>query len=369
MAHEIFGNRFHERDGKGRAWHGLGTTFAADTQISASEAFAAAGLNYQVIKVPLRFPHPESGILTDTGKFGLWREAHTFKGITAPGVLLNADNPVSDSYTIIDNMDIAKAIDPLAKEWPLETVGALQDGGVIFASLDGGPFDIKGDPCQMYFLVQDGKDGLRSMRIATTPVRVVCQNTLTMGLAAANFSVKVAHDAEAYANLEFWAGVIPQVRDSAQRVKDALALLAEVKATKPMVAEVINATFKDPGKSERLKVVDMVPMGLSAAHQETVDRDMASHQYHTDRVATIRDAAWERYEIFCDENSNVAGTLYAAAQAANEVAMWRNGHTATIEESCVFGRRAEESKRAFRTAYGLATKRAPKELLAKFSLN
>lgn len=369
MAHGVWDDRFLERDGKARAWHVLGTTFAANLNVSAKDAFATAGLNFRVIKVPQLFANPATGETQDTGKFLLYREAHTFNGKTSPGVLLNADAPVSASYTVIDNMDIAAALDPLAKEWPLETVGALHDGGVIFVTLFGGDFDIKGDHCQMYFLVQDGKDGLRSMRIATTPVRVVCQNTLTLGLNAANFSVKVEHDAEAYRNLEFWAGVIPQIRDSAKRTKDALALLAEVRATKPMVSDVFEAAFKDPGKSERLKVVDMVPLGLSQDAQALVDSDLALHTKATDRIAEIRDAAWERYDVFNQENPNVAGTLYAAAQAANEVSMWRRGHATTIDQSCVFGPRAEESKRAFKTAYALATKRASKEMLAQFSLN
>lgn len=369
MAHDIMNSdRFLERDGKGRAWHGLGNTFDVNEVITATDAFKRAGLDYAVVKAPLMFPHPVTGEMTPTGKFALYREAHTFNGKESPGVLLNADAPVSSSYTVIDNMDIAAAIDPLAKEWPLETVGALKNGGVIFASLYGGPFDIKGDPCEMYFLVQDGKDGLRSMRIATTPVRVVCQNTLTLGLNAANFSVKVEHDAEAYRNLEFWTAVIPQIRDSAKRVKDALALLAEVKATKANVQEIAAATFKAPGKSERLKVTDMMPDALlDAASQDLLTTDLSNWQYHTDRVANIRDAVWERYDIFNQENPAVAGTLYAAFQSANEVSCWRSGHANTVDESVVFGSRAEESKRAFKAAYGLAVKKAPKELVAQFS--
>lgn len=358
MAHELMdSNRFLERYGSaGRAWHGLGITIGQDEQITVADAMKRAGLDYSVIKVPELAQLPD-GTVEATGQFLVYREAHTYKGETTPGKFISK-NPVSDSYTIIDNLRIAEVMEPLAQAWPVETVGAIKDGAVVFLTLDGGEFDIKGDPHQMYFLVSDGKDGLRSMRVDTTPVRVVCANTLRMGIQASTLNVKIEHNTNATRELSFWAEVIPQIRESAIRTKQALELLAETKATKAQVEQVFEAAFPLPRKSDMVRYADMTPLNLSEASAETLQLAMNANEYHSDRMESIRALAWERYDIFNQSNPATARTLFAAFQAANEVSCWRNGHEKnnSVDTSIVFGSRADESKRASAEAIKIATK-------------
>ena len=358
MSHELMdSNRFLERYGSaGRAWHGLGTTIRQDENITVADAMKRAGLDYSVIKVPELAQLPD-GTIEPTGQHLVYREAHTYQGVVTPGKFISR-NPVSDSYTIIDNLRIAEVMEPLAQTWPVETVGAIKDGAVVFLTLDGGEFDIKGDPHQMYFLVSDGKDGLRSLRVDTTPVRVVCANTLRMGIQASSLNVKIEHNSNATRELSFWAEVIPQIRNSAIRTKQALELLADTKATKAHAEQVFDAAFPAPRKSEMIRYADTVALNLSEGSAETLASALKDNEYHSDRMESIKALAWERYDIFNQQNPDTARTLFAVFQAANEVSNWRNGHEKnnSVDTSIVFGSRADESKRASAEAIKIATK-------------
>lgn len=351
MAHELMGDRFLERNMGTPAWHGLGTIFPRDEKMTASEACVRAGANINIIKVP-EYALIPGGQYIATGDYMVYREESTFGGVTDPGMIIGG--PVSNDYTPLQNVDIAAAIDPLSGVWPVETCGVLKDGRTFFLTLNGGEFDILGDPHQMYFLVSDSKSGTEAMKIMTTPVRVVCSNTLNMGTAAANFTAKVAHNPAAYRDLGFWAAVIPQIRDNAVRTKQALELLATTKATDAAAAFVFEKAFKGPNKSSKMTIADTLPISLDKAHSDMIIADSDTYEYFNARTGKIRAAAKERYDVFNQENPKTAGTLFAVAQAANEVAVWRNGHAETVEESVVFGERGKESARAFSAAYNIA---------------
>ena len=53
---------------------------------------------------------------------------------------------------------------------------------------------IAGEHHKLYYLITDHRDGLGALTIAFTPVRVVCQNTLTTGLNQAKVSVSLSHN-------------------------------------------------------------------------------------------------------------------------------------------------------------------------------
>lgn len=356
MVHLMYGDRFLERNVGERAWHALGTTFAVDDYITATDGFTRAGLDYRVAKLPAltRLPDDLGGdVIKIPDRFHLYRLPQTFNGTDYPLQRLS-EQLVSENYTPLDNLDIAAALDNLATVWPLETVGALRDGAVIFVTFDGGEFAIKGDEHKMYFLVTDGKDGTRAMRIALTPVRVVCNNTLTLGLAQANFIVDIPHRPSAYRDLDFWATIVPQLNDSAEKTREALELLANTKATKPMVAAVIDATFPLPKRGAKASISDLAPITITPVHQDMIDREISGQTYMAERSKRFRAMAWECYDVFNQENPNTAQTLFAAAQAANETAVWRKGYK-DVGEAVVFGERATESARAFKKAYALAT--------------
>lgn len=352
MAHLIMDdNRFVERMvAAGPAWHKLGTVFANDADLTVADAVRMAGADFEIVKIPAYGQFPD-GSRVDIGKSLIYRMPHTFKGATSPGAILSPD-PVGDGYTVIQNQEIAAMLEPVAKKWKIETCGALQDGKTLFIALDGGEFDIHGDPNHMYFVISDTKDGKKALSLDCTPVRVVCANTLRTGLKDASFKIRIAHDgARALDDLSYWTEVIPQIAATAQRTKEALTRLADVEATPDMVTAIVEAAFPPPVGSERIKHADLAPLSLSEPNRALLERDYVSLSYNLQRITGIQTLARESVDLFNQANPALAGTLYAVANGVNEVAMWRKGHDGTIEESAVFGTRAQESARAFRKAF------------------
>lgn len=356
MAHELFGTRFIERNNGKPAWHGIGEVYDANLRLRAADALVRAGGNYTVRTAPLLVEMDGKPLYT--GQHMIVRDEHTFQGKTDPAAIIGG--PVSHTYHVIQNTDIAAALDLLSEEWPVETVGVLQDGAKMFMVFDGGEFDIKGDPNHMYFTATDSKNGKEAFQILCTPVRVVCNNTLIMGKAAATFKASIAHTPDAYRDLKFWQAMIPQMQKNAMATREALDLLASKSASKDATALVFERAFPAPKVTPKMSVSGMVDLTLDKEYADQIAEDVASHDYFKGRTEGIRAAAWERLDVFNQENPATAGTLYAVAQAANEVSMWRKGksdsdeHNAGIDESSVFGNRAKESARAFVAATNIA---------------
>ena len=360
MAHEIWSERFAEREGKGAAWHGLGLSFGEDEKITASEALTLAGGDFTMDKVPAFVTLP-SGEELSTGEYYIYRNEHTYNGITDPGAIVGG--PVSKDYGIIQNSDIAAAVDNLAKEWPVETVGSLRDGQKLFITLHGEKFAIKGDDAhELYFCISDSKSGKESLKIFLTGVRIVCSNTLRLGDMSSELKIKIGHDPNALRQVGFWTDTIPAMKAAQQRTREALELLADTKATKREVELIFNKAFPLPKTPAKMKMVNDNALSLSADHKELVDRDIAQFDYFRGRTEAIQALAWERYDIHNQEHTATAGTLFAAAQASNEVSCWRKGHSETLDSQIFDGARGDESDRAFTTAYNIATKGYAKSL-------
>ena len=91
---------------------------------------------------------------------------------------------VGERYKIVQNSDAFAFTDALLGEGvKYETAGSLQDGKVIWllARLPE-KYEILGDKVEPYVVFTNTHDGSGAVRVAMTPVRVVCQNTLNMAM-------------------------------------------------------------------------------------------------------------------------------------------------------------------------------------------
>lgn len=102
---------------------------------------------------------------------------------------------VGDRYKIVQNSDAFEFTDALLGEGvKYETAGSLQDGKVIWllAKLPN-KFEILGDKVDPYVVFTNTHDGSGAVKIAMTPVRVVCNNTLNMALKSAKRTWSARH--------------------------------------------------------------------------------------------------------------------------------------------------------------------------------
>ena len=232
MAHELFGQRFYGY--REPAWHGLGKIFTHEP--TAIEAFREAGLMYEIRKVPV-FAYIDGTNHLVQDQWALVREP------TEDDPEYKVFGLVGEQYCVVNNADIAPIVDILAQEWPIETVGALKDGRTIFVTLRAGLDEIEGDEIAKFFLLTDTKDGSGALKLAFTPVRVVCQNTLTSALHGTRDQFSLIHNDFVRMDLKAAIDIIAASKRQEANVLEVFRRMAAVQRD----IEELDRIISDPG--------------------------------------------------------------------------------------------------------------------------
>ena len=168
-------------------WHGLGQI--VEGALTSEEAIKAANLGYEVIKIQ-NMAHYEGANYVSPGSFSTFRK-DTKKVLGAVG----------KDYTIIQNWEAFSFFDAIVGEGKaiFETAGVLGNGEQIFitAKLPKSIVLDNVDQINQYLLLSNSHDGSRSIEVLFTPIRVVCNNTLTAALSLAKNRIKIRHTASA----------------------------------------------------------------------------------------------------------------------------------------------------------------------------
>ncbi len=182
MAHNL-----HIEDGKASMfyveqapWHGLGT--ALNKPANARQAITAANLDWTVVKKPLlAFDGKVSHPIPD--RFAIVRQDWFGQPKPIFGIVGNEYTPLQNREAF-DFFDAIVAAQPENERAIYHTAGALGEGERVWI-LAKLPSDIRvtgEDIVNKYLLLSNSHDGSSAVQIKFTPVRVVCQNTLTMAL-------------------------------------------------------------------------------------------------------------------------------------------------------------------------------------------
>ena len=153
-----------------KPWHGLGTE--VQEAPTSADALIYAGLDWEVIQKNV---YTENGSLISGYKVNLRSTDSAALGI------------VSDRYKVVQNEDAFQFTDDLLGAGvTYETAGALQGGRKVWM-LARMPhrYIIAGDEIAPYLVVMNSHDGSSGIKVAMTPIRVVCQNTLNLALNSA----------------------------------------------------------------------------------------------------------------------------------------------------------------------------------------
>ena len=150
-----------------KPWHGLGTE--VQEAPTSAEALICAGLNWEILQKSV---YSEDGTLIDGYKVNIRDSDNAMLGI------------VSDRYKVVQNKDAFRFTDDLLGAGvTYETAGSLQGGRKVWM-LAKMPqrYIIGGDEIAPYMVVMNSHDGSSGIKVAMTPIRVVCQNTLNLAL-------------------------------------------------------------------------------------------------------------------------------------------------------------------------------------------
>ncbi len=182
-------------------WHRLGKV--VNERMTSRECIQEALLDYTVTKAPVYVKYKENLIVdgvTQRGKLIPDKYA-TYREDT--GVAFNV---VGSNYEVIQNRDAFNFFDDIVGENRAiyETAGALGNGETVFITaklpdhlLIGGK-----DTIDQYILLTMSHDGSGSIIAKFTPVRVVCNNTLTSALSSGRNVFKIKHTKSAKSRME-----------------------------------------------------------------------------------------------------------------------------------------------------------------------
>ena len=177
-------------------WHGLGVPVSND--LSPDEMRVAAGVNWEVYKTPdyIKIPKDWDGSYPryDYIPSGTWKVCRddTHEILTS----------VSDDWQPTLNEDAFNFFDDLVRHGGMEmhTAGSLKSGAIVWvlAKVKDGFTIFGGDTIESYLLFTNPHIYGKAIDIRFTPIRVVCNNTLTMALSGkkADNAVRVSHVAK-----------------------------------------------------------------------------------------------------------------------------------------------------------------------------
>lgn len=366
MAHEIYDDRFLSRQKP--AWHGLGETFPVEEELTLTDAFSQARLDYTVKRCQTGF---------QLGAKQKWyKNEGNFQIVRLPQ---GEEDPVafgscSSRYEPLQNMAVAAAVDEtLRGRYPVETCGALKEGSKVFFTLRGGEYAVKNvDEIRSYYLGSISHKPGESNGLYYTPVRVVCWNTEQLAKSVAEVKLSIPHTGDPEALLRFGLTLIEGMVNSEETTQLIFEAMASTKVTLEQVTKVVNSAFPSTPKPKMGKIVgSMSDEALqrlaenenTAKNLKSLAAKMKRWQNYQGRLEIFREAALERYQAFESQAVDaygtkariLAGTAWAAYNAVTEVTNWRQGRSEeSIAEAVLFGDRAAQSESAFLSAAQMA---------------
>jgi phage/plasmid-like protein (TIGR03299 family) len=244
-------------------WHQLGRRLQKPA--TAAEAMEAARLDYRVVKKPLKaiiharhftdVPNAFATVRTDTN------------------VVLGV---VGSRYQPVQNMDAFNFFDPLVDrdEAIYHTAGVLGRGEKIWllAKLPDyirvGP---KGDPIEKFVLLYNSHDGSSHIRVKMTPIRVVCNNTLTAALSGADDEVRIKHTASATDKLREAHKVLDLTHQLYKELDFIFNRMALRKVTPTQLVEYCKTLVPDNAEAESNTRTENMRREIIRLHDDTKD--------------------------------------------------------------------------------------------------
>jgi phage/plasmid-like protein (TIGR03299 family) len=244
MAHEI-----EMVDGKAQMayagdvpWHGLGVKVPGD--LTAEQMLEAAGLNWEVRKInAYAFDEQNGDAMYEIGKAALIR--------SSDGKMLDV---VSNDWNPVQNQTAFDFFDEYVRAGDMEmhTAGSLKGGQIVWglAKIKESFELFKGDQIDAYLLFSNFHKYGFSTDVRFTPIRVVCNNTLTLSLnSKVERMVKISHRKQFNpGNVKEMLGI---ATDKLAKYKEMAAFLGSKKAKGEDIVEYFCRVFPVTGSNEK----------------------------------------------------------------------------------------------------------------------
>ncbi len=220
---------------------------------TAREAIEMAGLNYTVVKKPLGL------------KTGLNQEAYATLR-TDTGDILGV---VGERYEPVQNIDAFAFFDPLIAEDEAiyETAGILGKGERIWilAKLPGFMKIHGNDIVNKYLLLTNSHDGSSQVQVRITPIRVVCNNTLTAALQGEG-DIAISHRVDTVRYLKQAFTILGLSNSLYAQLDVVFNTMASRKITQQQLRNYVQALIPDNEESENTARTEKIRTSVLQLH-------------------------------------------------------------------------------------------------------
>ena len=279
-----------------KPWHGLGVQ--VQEAPTSEKALWLAGLDWKVLQ----------------------KDIYTEGRIKVPGYKANVRDSdgqvlgvVTDRYKVIQNEEAFAFTDALlGKGVRYETAGSLQKGKKVWmlARLPK-EYIISGERISPYLVFSNTHDGSGAVRVAVTPIRVVCNNTLNLALDTARRSWSMIHTGNISGKIQEAADTLFRAEEYMDKLGKEIEDLRGVEITDQQVKEYIEILLpmeKEPTPAQARNMIrlrtdmkqryydapDLQKVGNNAYRFINAVSDFATHSSPLRRTANYNENLFSR---------------------------------------------------------------------------
>lgn len=228
-------------------WHGLGVRVPND--LTPEQMLNAAGLNWTVKKLPgfaVDMESPEEQV---------YNLGHSALVRSSDGKMLDV---VSDDWNPVQNLQAFEFFDEFVRAGDMEmhTAGSLKGGQIVWglAKIKESFELFKGDKIDSYMLFSNFHKYGHSTDVRFTPIRVVCNNTLSLSLSSAvERMAKISHRREF--NPDEVKSMLGIATDKLAKYKEMAAFLGSKPAKGEDIVKYFTRIFPVTGSGESTKEI------------------------------------------------------------------------------------------------------------------
>lgn len=326
-------------------WHGLGTQVS--DCLTPEEILKEAKLDWSISKTPIFAETPDKKKLEVDKRFMLLRDNHDLNIVTAEGVELPRYMSLGvcgPAYTPFQNEDVFRFFDKFTKagQMKMETAGSLRDGQYVWALAKlNNDFELEGeDLIQSYLLMANPHIWGKAATAMLTPIRVVCHNTITFALDAANKQN---------------AFRMPHMNEFQSYEKEAEKALAISNHQMKNFREASELLSKTRMKTDAMKEY-LARVFMPGEFTQTIAN--VSNENVAENLELSRNAEMAEKAIMLSPGSrtkSAVGTFWGGFNGVTYIVDHQIGHNQNSRlEQAWFGDRANLKRRAFETAIEMA---------------
>lgn len=224
-----------------KPWHQLGVK--VDEALSSQQAIKMAGLDWTVDAQPIQVV---GGQVIDGMKANVRSSDHKVLGV------------VSDRYKIVQNADAFAFTDILLGEGvKYETAGSLSSGKRVWLLAKMETSKVCGDDVEPYLVFTNSHDGSGAVKVAVTPIRVVCQNTLTLALSTAKRTWSTKHCGDIQGKMDDARNTLGFAASYMENLKEEADKLTQVVVLAPQFADFLMKMFPTNSKMSERQIANV----------------------------------------------------------------------------------------------------------------